>query len=390
MKQYFILQCKRLSRSLAGGFLVMILLLGGLAAVLTGVMDTQASKAENQKVQIGVVGSLDDPFLQMGVQAITTYDSSRFAMTLVPMEEAQAKKDLATGKISAYVVVPEGFVDSALNGDIKPLTYVSTLGGTGLNSVVQKEITQSISDLLVSGQKTVYGMYAVTSQEKLYRSGDMDSLALKYAEYILVRDQVYSVQTLGVSQGQDLGSYLLCGFTVLLMMLGSLPFAWQMVGKDRSLGQMLCARGKSPFAQTAWDFIAYALMQLLMVLAVLVLCLLVPNLRDFGKLLLRAIPVAILGAAMSYLLYQLASDLISGVLLQFFVSLALCFVSGCLYPVYFFPSGVQKMAAWLPTGAARSLLAGSFMGLTVTLGYSLVFFLLGSLVGCRKIRGGSR
>ena len=104
--------------------------------------------------------------------------------------------------------------------------------------------------------------------------------------------------------------------------------------------------------------------------------------------MLRGLPVAVLAAAVSYLVYSLVSDLISGVLLQFFVSLALCFVSGCLYPVYFFPSGVQRVAAWLPTGAARNYLAGAPWGLAVTLGYVLVLFLLGSFLRCRKIRGG--
>ena len=102
--------------------------------------------------------------------------------------------------------------------------------------------------------------------------------------------------------------------------------------------------------------------------------------------------MVLLVSAFSYMLYCLSTDLIGGILLQFFTALGLCFISGCLYPAYFFPPQVQTMAQLLPTGVARSLIAGAFTGegspLTVLLltAYSAVFFLIGSLVTCRRVK----
>jgi len=56
-------------------------------------------------------------------------------------------------------------------------------------------------------------------------------------------------------------------------------------------------------------------------------------------------------------MYELVTNLISGILLQFFASVILCFISGCMYPISFFPQAVQKMSAFLPTGMARQQIA---------------------------------
>jgi len=396
MKQYFWLQCKRLSRYLPGAFLVVLILLGGLAGVLGVTMDQQAQKEENHKFRIGVVGPMDDPLLQVGVEAIRNYDSSQLAMELVSMEESQAKKDLAMGRISAYIVVPEGFVENALSGTILPLRFVSTVGSSGMSSIVQQELTDAISLVLTDAQKGVYGMYQVTGERGLYRASGMDKMAVKYAEYVLARDQLYRVETLGIGDGLDLGAYLLCGFLVLFLMLSCLPFAPLLIRRDPALGQMLAARGRPAFLQTVCDLVSYLMVLLVMVLAVAAAALLLPGLADFGKLLLQALPVVVLCGSLSYLLYTLATDLIGGVLLQFFVTLGMCFVSGCLYPVFFFPSGVQKMAAWLPAGVARQYLAGAMtgspdlVGLLGLIGYSAAFFLVGSYLSCRRVRGVGR
>lgn len=393
MKQYFWLQCKRLGRYLPGTFMVVLILLGGLAGVLGMTMDQQAQKEENHKFSIGVVGPMDDPLLQVGVEAIRNYDSSQLAMELISMEESQAKKDLAMGRISAYIVVPEGFVENVLSGTVLPLRFVSTVGSSGMSSIVQQELTDAISQVLLDAQKGVYGMYQVTGERGLYRASGMDKMAVKYAEYVLARDQLYRVQVLGIGDGLDLRAYLLCGFLVLFLMLSCLPFASLLIRRDVALGKMLTARGRSAFLQTACDFGSYALGYVIMVLVAACLGLCLPELRTFGKVLLYALPAAVLAASFSYFLYSLANDLIGGVLLQFFATLGMCFVSGCLYPVFFFPSGVQKMAAWLPAGVARQSLAAAVTGqvdwwsMAVLIGYSTAFFLAGSWVNCRKIRG---
>ena len=106
----------------------------------------------------------------------------------------------------------------------------------------------------------------------------------------------------------------------------------------------------------------------------------------------HALPVVLMAVSFSFMLYSLSSDLIGGILLHFFSSLLLCFVSGCLYPVYFFPSSIQKAAQWLPTGLARNQLASIVTEEAVLsqslllVGYSALFVAIGIFAGDCKLK----
>jgi ABC-type uncharacterized transport system permease subunit len=159
---------------------------------------------------------------------------------------------------------------------------------------------------------------------------------------------------------------------------------------------MLTARGLGSTRQLLGQYFAF-LLGLLTILGVLTGALLLvpePPVEPLA-LFVNLLPVTVMLSAMSFLLYTLASDLIGGVLLQFFVTAAMCFVSGCMYPVYFFPAPVQKMAAYLPTGIARSQLAcaitGEAAGNTpwILLGLTALFLLTAAVVQKQRIKEAS-
>lgn len=393
MKKYFLLQCKRLWRHLPGALIVTLVLLVGLSAVLQLLTQQQLADEENVRFRIGVVGYTDDPFLQMGMTALSSYDSSRFSMELINMTRQEAERAMSLGQLSAYVEVPEEFVAEAMYGRILPLKFVSTVGATGMISIFQTEITDTISQILLDSQKGVYGMNDAAGDHGVYQSGSMDKMALKYAEFAFSRDKTYRVEVIGIGDGLDFGQYLLCGFSVMFLLLSCLPYAPQMIRRDVALPQMLAARGRSAFWQTVCDFGAFLLAMLVMLLVVtLAVALVLGELAAFVPVILQAVPAVVLAAALSYLLYSLSTDLVGGLLMQFFVTLAMCFVSGCMFPADFFPTAVQQFAAWLPTGVARSQIAGaltdsgSWQILALNVAYSLVLFLAGSFVSCRRIR----
>jgi hypothetical protein len=62
-----------------------------------------------------------------------------------------------------------------------------------------------------------------------------------------------------------------------------------------------------------------------------------------------------------------------------------------MYPVFFFPTAVQQVAAWLPTGLARTQIASCITAAAPAstlplLGYSAAFFALGTLLQIRRVR----
>ena len=193
--------------------------------------------------------------------------------------------------------------------------------------------------------------------------------------------------------------YLLCGLAVLLMLLTCLPFAPVLLQKDRALSAMLAAKGIGHIRQALAELAAYGLALLATVTAagIAVMAFLgIPDVYQLMDILSGILPALLMAITLSFCVYSISSHLISGVLLQFFLTVALCFVSGCMYPVFFFPMEVQRFSAWLPTGLARSRMAVAFTGtgdetqLLVLMAYCALFAGIGIWARVGKCRQAGR
>ena len=385
MGSYILLQTKRLLRYLPGAFCVILALLVGLGAAFGALVGNNAAADENQKVRIAIAGNADNVLLQMGLAAASSLDSTQFSLELVQMEEQEAHAALAQGRISAYAVLPEQFMEQAMDGNILPIRFVSTTGATGMVTIFKEEVSRVISGVVLEAQQGVYGMQKAMRDHDIGKRGaHMTDLAFTYVQYVLARDKVYRVDSLGIADALGLEDYLLCGLAVLFLLLCCLPFAPLLIRTDLSFARMLAARGRPGALQALADFAVY-FAGLLALTAVL------PALGDLPFTMAQLLPVVFLAASLSFLLYTLATDLIGGVLLQFFATLALCFVSGCMYPVYFFPVSVQKVAAWLPPALARASLSAAITGQDTAapwllLGYGGVFCALAVAVRAARVK----
>lgn len=398
MMRFLLTQGKRLWRYLPVALCVTALLLGGLTVAVGQLLDQTANDEQHQKIHIAIAGETDHSLLQLGFAALTTLDSSRLSMEVLQMTEAEAEAALRQGDLSAYVVIPQGFVEQAMRGNLTPLKFVTNTTAGDLVTLFKSEITRVVSDLVIGAQQGVFGMGDALRENGLGAKlpGQMDKLAFQYVDYILLRDRIYAVEELGVANNLSLGDALLCGLSVLLILLMALPFAPVMVASDEALSRMLHARRLAAPRQMVATAAAYGLTLTLMVaLPVGVALCLFPHLLAVSvpAALLRLLPVLFSLAALSFLLYSLTDHLIGGVLTHFFGTVALCFVSGCLYPVHFFPVAVQNLARYLPTGLAHTQLAGCLTGADTTssalllLGYGGVFLLAGVALRLRRIKG---
>ena len=158
--------------------------------------------------------------------------------------------------------------------------------------------------------------------------------------------------------------------------------------------RLLKSRGVGAISQTVCELGAYILFLLLLS------ALLLPVFSAFSlKGILHLIPLVFCIGTVSYLIYNLSRDLVSGVLLQMVVAVAMCFVSGCFYPVYFFPLSVQNMAKFLPAAVAREHLSvlltqqestGSGLILAATGAVCLVLCLLIRHLRIKGVKEGAR
>ena len=221
MKKYFTLQLKRFMLMFPFAITITVVLLLSLALILGGFFKMSEADTNNQTFKIGISGDTDNRFFQLGKNALETFDSSRYSMAFIEMDEAEARSQMDQGKISAYIVVPNGFIENALTGEIDSIKYVTSSGSIGLISIFKNEITRVVEEILINSQKGVYGM-----QDALCDNGyenlvgkHINTINIEYIDLIINRGETYSVEELGVSGGLSATQYLLCGFFVLFVLL---------------------------------------------------------------------------------------------------------------------------------------------------------------------------
>ena len=152
MRKYFITQIKRLWRLLPIAFLVMALLFGSIYLIYQKIVSDWSQSSAFKKLDVGIVGVLDDRLLKNSLEAIKTMDDSNLSLNLIEMDESTARTKLESGSIAAYVVFPDDFMDKALQGEIEPLQFVSAAGSADIISLVKDEFTMALSTILLSSE----------------------------------------------------------------------------------------------------------------------------------------------------------------------------------------------------------------------------------------------
>ena len=372
MFKYFNLQLKRVFKFFPFVLSVTLILLVGVALILGSFLKTDSQKEENTRFRVALTGDTDNQYMQWGLAAMQTMDQSKFTIDLFEAEQKEAEKMLKRGAISAYLIIPDDFIENAMKGKIEPLGYVTTTGSVGIVSMFKNEITHLITDLLIYSEKGVYGIGEVLDNNGYEDvSGKyMDKLNLDYFNLILHRSDILDVTVLGLSNGVPTTEYYICGMTVLLLLLIGIPYATVHIKKDHALNRLLLSKGNSTLSQLFCEYLAHFVS--LYLLSVIILAIFggfltattspddasAINATAILSLTYKIIPVVIMVSAFNLMIFELSGNLVNGMLLHFFSALSLCYVSGCFFPIYSFPKIVQQLSVFLPTGVARGYLEG--------------------------------
>ena len=348
-RTYLMAQYKRIMKffpAAAVSAVVLICCLGLLAAVL---LQADADQERKQMVEIGLVGSTEGSYLGFGIQALQSFDSSRFAINFPEMEsEEAARRALERGELSAYVLIPDGFVENLVRGNNVPVTYVTPEGAAGIGGMVMNELTGTISDLITESQNAVYSAQRLlreTGRQDLYREAT-DRMYLRYLDFILGRELIYELELTGVSEGLSITEYYSCGIVILFLLFWGTAAAPLLTRRDSAVSRLLCARGLSAGQQVIAEYLSYTVL--------LWVCFFTEAFfmhYTFGRLV-GMLPVVMLLAAIQLCIYEGISDPVTGALIQFLGAAGLGYLSGCFYPITFFPAEIQRLILFLPTGAA--------------------------------------
>lgn len=389
---YWFLQMKRISRILPSVCLFTLILCVGVAGILYALFAENEKDEKNIRFHIGVVGDTGESYLGFGISALQTLDSSRHTIEFSEMTETEAETQLKKGILDAYVVIPEDFVSALVHGEVRKLQYITTPQAADFSTLVRDELLDTVSVMVVESQKGLYGFIDATDRiEAADRSAHLDRLNKQFFSMILSRDALCEVEIIGTVGGASLMGSLFSGLTVFYILLAGISFCSFFIKREKSLSCILTSSGMPVLVQILCEYVAYVCGLLIVtVLPILILCCTdvlsawIPD-WDFAENAVSYIGttagVVLCLAAIQFFLYELSSGVTGCVLVQFVFALTMSYLSGCLYPVYFFPDVVQKFAPWLPAGAAQNCLASVLSGENAGLQWLILLLYAAAFLG---------
>lgn len=388
-KTYLIAQYKRIRKLFPTVLAVTAVLVCCLGLLYAAMIRADAGQERKQMVEIGLAGSTEGSYLGFGIQALQSFDSSRFAIDFLEMgSEEAARRALERGELSAYILFPDGFVENLVKGVNEPAAYVTSAGAEEIGSMVMNELMETISTLITESQNAVYSTKRILQRQgrqDIYREAE-NRLNLRLLDLILGREMIYDLELTGVSGGLSMMEYYICGIVVLFLLLWGIAAAPLVMRRNAAVSKLLYAKGLSAGSQVLAEYLSY--------IALLAACFLgaaAPFTFHIPGWIPGMLPVVMLFAAMQLLIYEWVSDPVTGILIQFLGAMGLGYLSGCFYPITFFPTEIQMLAPYLPTGAAMrysgALMTGqAFWGdLVVMGGYGAGCFLLTVLLRKRRL-----
>lgn len=401
---YLKLQLKRVGKVFPVIFFMTLLLGAGLSLLVWMQFKLNREDAGKQKISLGIVGDTEDSYLGFGIYALENIDSSRYTITFVRLEEKEASAQLEKGKISAYIRIPEGFVDSVVSGENMPVEFVSGASQGGIGTELLRELADAVSVLITESQTGIYSMQELyldyKALETIYE--DTDKLNLRYFDVILSRENMYRMVTENERNVCSAAGYYLCAVILVFLMIWGMNGGALLVKNDMSLGKVLSAGGLNVWAQTSGEFAGYVCLMagnslgivLVLVGAAGYFRFSLPEAKELGDMIRFSLgiwPVLLCTASMQFLLYNLVTGLTEGLLLNFVGTVGLGYLSGCFYPISYFPEGVRRLASFLPTGIGMKYLESYLLGQSAAdmclklLLYTAVFFVLAVWIRKRKL-----
>ena len=366
---YLKLQLKKSFRHYLGVLLVTFIAIFGIVATLGTLFFINNNSQDKQRINIGIVGNLRESRMDAVVFALENMDSAIGSVKFAELSEAEAEEALEKGEIVGYIHIHENYFEDMAYGENSAAKYVSANTPDDLGNIMARELTMMLSDMVVETQKGIYSAIDIAKDNNAVKDlyVKIDELNFDYMRFVINRHQLYETEYLGVRDKLTYGGYYVCGFFVFFLMIWGISCNKLFSSGNFGLYRLLYVRGlKTPW-QILGEYVGYLAVTFITFLMLFTVMGIVLSVNDFGirefsgisvlwgaGYTFKMLPVIIMFTAMHFMIYEIFTNVISSVLVQFVVSVGFGYVSGCFYPNTFFPEEVQNFASYLPSGAGFS------------------------------------
>lgn len=300
-----------------------------------------------------------DLFLAVLKNTETLKDSYEF----VTLSKEDAAKKLEKGNISVIFQIPENYVNKMIVGEVEPIDIQFGNGDSDLPALLMRQLSQSVSSLLLNTQAGIYAMNDYYREHNLSnQQEDEHALNIKYIKKILKRHSAFKVDKVQSENGLSCTQYY--GTVIILLLLLFLGLVSPKVFRPENptFEQKLRLAGLNMVKQfmcrqlASWLLFAsfFSGIALLFSTIVSITSISIPDFAQNGFLswmgtflpMLLMIPMV---CAFLGLVYECIPDLTASILFLFLCILLLGYLSGYFYPIAFLPKVLQTVSAFLPT-----------------------------------------
>lgn len=325
-------------------------------AVLTGTVAFSAAKALYGKkavdtIAVGVVMPEEDRLARLAVDMVSSLDSVGSLCEFTYVEADAGRRKLKNGEILALMEIPEGLVESIMDGENLPV-IIYFPEHAGLEASVLRELTGAATSMLRVAQSGIYAADDYLRNHGLeseipQAEADLNRIFLSYA---LSREAYFRERTVSASGNVSVPVYYGVSAAVFLLLLMGIPAAPLLRPAGAGLEQSLARMGIGRGLQT--------LVRVLDVFLLLSILLPVPMWAawKYGylpggiSLCLTAVLSGLTAAGWIVLFYELCRNSSAAILALFTVTTVMLFVSGGIIPSVFLPEPVRALGDFTVTG----------------------------------------
>ena len=384
--EYLRLELKRTIKSIPyflAGAIVLVLLAGTIAFSASKML--YGSQVIG-KIPVGVVLPEDDKLASMALSMVSSLDSVESLCEFQYVNEKEGTELLKKGAVFALLKVPEGMVQSIMNGINTPATVLFSKNA-GLEAAVFKELTSAGTSILSTSQAGIYA-----ADEFLMRHGkevsigqaekELNQLFFKYA---LTRENYFKTQKVSASGDVPVTAFYGISAAVLVLLLLGIPAAPLLKRYSGTMEQKLGLLGIGRWKRTAVRTLSLMCLLLLASILPFVWCMAKGYILKTLSSVLLWLLVCLSASGFTLFLYELSGSTTAGILLVFLVSTVMLFMSGGFVPSVFLPKMLQEAGTVLPSaflmdGIKAMVKGGAALPAVRLIFMELIVFVLSSVI----------
>lgn len=352
---YFKLHCKKY-----GKILPMILAESFLFALLIVLLGTMAVKILGEgsgftQIKVGVVSEEEESLTGLLVSFVEGMDSLEDNCSFELMEEQDAYEALEAGELYAAVFLPEGILDSILNGTNLPARVVLSRACSELETAVFEEVAGAGGRMLSIAQAGIYA-----ADELCLETGQPEQIVAAeaylndaYLNYALNRTSIFEQEEIAATGKVGAVTYYAASLLLVFLTFAAVVMGRYVKVRPDAHTMLIAVSGMNKECQYLCDVLAFT--AIVTAVGGVIGCPLLYVCAGRENMMKEVVPlcgiyiwILFSMALFVRLLLQICGNDNGGMGTVFAFTFVIMFVCGLFVPTAFLPVSLERLGQWLP------------------------------------------